>query len=788
LESDSEIGTLQQDESSGLGREFPERDFCIAPPDRSLLSCTSQIAKLRHDHAAREAQVSSIEVMLAALRTSTSSRVTALLRAAKYLRREHISTLSKRISTFVRLRTKYGLKRLLGPRISARLSHALAIARFCFRRLRNLANSLDAHKEAYLDYAAHALGGHSWHYGLRRAKPPPTERCDVRLIAYYLPQYHPIPENDRWWGTGFTEWRNVTRAFPVFAGHNQPRLPGELGFYDLRIPEVMRQQIELAKQHGISAFCFHFYWFGGKRLLELPIENFLQNGDLDFKFCLCWANENWTRRWDGADNELLIAQSHNAEDDIALIRYLNRYFDDPRYLRIRGKPALTVYRPGILPDAEATVIRWRAEAKRAGLPGLFLIATNSFGFSEYDECGFDALSEFPPHEIRSPRNNNLVVLHQDYQGNVYSYAGILESIKATSKEGDSAAQRTVFPGVMPCWDNTARRPLRGNVFYGSTPVLFYEWLMHSIARAKRNAEEERIVFINAWNEWSEGAYLEPDQRFGYGYLAACAAAITDDVKVDSRVAALFKQQRDSFKANHRRAVAIHLYYDDLATWFAQRVADFGDVDVYMTVPRAIDWDTAQAVRESFGQAYILEVDNRGRDIRPFLTMYSRFLEGGYDFVCKLHSKKSLHLSEGDRWRVDMVGQLLGPAARDALNTYQSKSSVGILAPRGSLESLANPDTRLRSAKNLLNLAARLNCKITFRESFVAGSMFWFRPSALQNLYQLFVQGLEFEPELGQVDGTIAHAIERIVCIAAKAAGMSTREYGDTPINRPSQWR
>src|SRR6266436_5244820 len=172
----------------------------------------------------------------------------------------------------------------------------------------------------------------------------------------------------------------------------------------------MRQQIELAKQHGISAFCFHFYWFGGKRLLELPIENFLQNGDLDFKFCLCWANENWTRRWDGADNELLIAQSHNAEDDIALIRYLNRYFDDPRYLRISGKPALTVYRPGILPDAEATVTRWRAEAKRAGLPGLFLIATNSFGFSEYDECGFDALSEFPPHEIRSPRNNNLVVL------------------------------------------------------------------------------------------------------------------------------------------------------------------------------------------------------------------------------------------------------------------------------------------------------------------------------------------------------------------------------------------
>jgi lipopolysaccharide biosynthesis protein len=769
-------------------REEVAGEVSISTLDHSLSSCTSEIGSLRHDRAAHEAQVSSLKARVSALRTSASSRITASLRVANYLWSAHISTQSKRISMSIRPRIKYGLKRLLGPRIAGYLSHALTIARLCYRRVRNLANSRDAYKEVYLAYAAHALGGHSWHYGARRAKPPPTERCDVRLIAYYLPQYHPIPENDRWWGTGFTEWRNVARALPVFPGHNQPRLPGELGFYDLRVPDVMRQQIELAKLHGVSAFCFHFYWFGGKRLLELPIENFLRNSDLDFKFCLCWANENWTRRWDGADQEILIAQSHSAEDDIAFIRYLSRYFTDPRYLRINGKPVLTVYRPDILPDAKAMVTRWRTEAKRAGLPGLFLIATNSFGFSRYDEYGFDALSEFPPHATWSPQDNNLVLLHPDYQGKVYSYAGLFESIKAISKEGDSTPRRTIFPGVMPCWDNTPRRPLAGNVFHGSTPALFYEWLTHSIARAKRNAEDERMVFINAWNEWSEGAYLEPDQWLGYGYLAACAAAITDDVRVDSRVAALFERQRESFKVNHRRAVAIHLYYEDLAPWFAEQVADFGGADVYITVPRTIDWDAAQAVRESFHQAYILEIDNRGRDIRPFLAMYSRFLKGHYDFVCKLHSKKSLHLSEGNQWRVDMVRQLLGPAARDALNTYQSKSSVGILAPRGSLESLANPSIRLRSEKNLIALAALLNYKLTFRELFVAGSMFWFRPSALQNLYQLFVQGFEFEPELGQVDGTIAHAMERIVCIAAKAAGMSTREYGEAPISRPSQWR
>jgi hypothetical protein len=251
---------------------------------------------------------------------------------------------SHQLSEPVCLEIKHGLG-FLGPKISAYLSGVLATTRY----RRNLGqvvksgeNFLDLYKAAYLIHAQRALAGHSPHYGARIGKSPPTDRCDVQLIAYYLPQYHPIPENDRWWGPGFTEWRNVARAFPVFAGHNQPRVPAELGYYDLRIPEVMHQQIALAKLHGISAFCFHFYWFGGKRLLELPIENFLRNSDLDFKFCLCWANENWTRRWDGADQDILVAQSHSAEDDVAFIRYLTKYFNDPRYLRIHGKPVLTV--------------------------------------------------------------------------------------------------------------------------------------------------------------------------------------------------------------------------------------------------------------------------------------------------------------------------------------------------------------------------------------------------------------------------------------------------------------
>lgn len=348
---------------------------------------------------------------------------------------------------------------------------------------------------------------------------------DIKLIAFYLPQYHPIPENDMWWGEGFTDWRNVAKAVPQFGGHYQPRLPDELGFYDLRLLEVLKRQIELAQQYGIYGFCFHYYWFNGKKLLEQPLNQFLSHPELDFKFCICWANENWTRRWDGLENEILIAQTHSIENDIAFIKELELLFKDPRYIRINGRPVLIVYRVGLFPDAKKTAERWRKYCKQQGIGEIYLIAAQGFGFSDPRPYGFDAAVEFPPHTMHNCANitSNIKIFNPDFSGNIFDYEDFVKS-KIYLKTAPFKLFNTVSPG----WDNTARRMNNASIFYGSNPEIYKEWLSN-VAKFTRkiHAKEERFVFINAWNEWAEGAYLEPDTKYGYGYLQATSEVVLD---------------------------------------------------------------------------------------------------------------------------------------------------------------------------------------------------------------------------------------------------------------------
>jgi lipopolysaccharide biosynthesis protein len=346
----------------------------------------------------------------------------------------------------------------------------------------------------------------------------------VRAIAFHLSQFHPIPENDRWWGPGFTEWTNVTRARPNFDGHYQPHLPADLGFYDLRVPEAREQQAALARASGIHGFCYYYYWFAGKRLLERPVEEMRESGRPDFPYCFCWANENWTRRWDGADREILIAQNPSRADDERLVRDLLPHFRDPRYVRVDGRPLFMVYRVGVLPDVRASVAIWRDVCRREGVGDLYLCAVKTYDTSDPSQYGFDALVEFPPHGVRTPPVNAQVdIVNPDYDGQIVDYRRfVLDSLARA--ESPYRVHRTVMPG----WDNTARRPDHAVTFINATPEIYEIWLREVVARVmEQHRGDERLVFINAWNEWAESAHLEPDRRFGRQYLEATRRALAD---------------------------------------------------------------------------------------------------------------------------------------------------------------------------------------------------------------------------------------------------------------------
>jgi lipopolysaccharide biosynthesis protein len=344
----------------------------------------------------------------------------------------------------------------------------------------------------------------------------------VRLVAFYLPQFHPIPENDEWWGKGFTEWANVTRAYPRFVGHYQPRLPSALGFYDLRHVETIRKQADLARRYGIYGFCFHHYWFNGRRILDTPLNLLLANHDIDLPFCINWANENWTRRWDGHDQEVLLAQQHSPEDDLAFAKAAEPILRDRRYIRIDGRPLLMLYRPGILPDAAATLRCWRSFFTDAGIGNPYLVMAQAFGDGDPQKYGFDAVVGFPPfwtaYEVPW---QHVKVFDRSFKGAVIAY----EDMAAATLTNYRDSVR-LFPGVCPSWDNEARRPGRGFSFVESTPAKYGAWLMQACkASMQMHQGDSRLVFINAWNEWAEGAYLEPDRHFGFAYLAETARVL-----------------------------------------------------------------------------------------------------------------------------------------------------------------------------------------------------------------------------------------------------------------------
>lgn len=613
----------------------------------------------------------------------------------------------------------------------------------------------------------------------KRQNPPRKAGSDVKVVAFYLPQFHLFPENEAWWGAGFNEWTNVTKAQPVYLGHEQPKLPADLGFYDLTAPGVMTRQAAMAKSYGLDGFCFHFYWFGGKRLMEQPLLNWLNDPKIDFPFMLCWANENWTRRWDGADHDVLIAQQHSPEDDEAFLRHLAQYMRDPRYIRVDGKPVLIVYRPSILPDAWATLERWRRLAEgELGLGGLHLVATTSFGFKDYAELGFDALVEFPPHgESTQVLNDSRQILADGFKGIIYSYPELVARSRAAADPDGR-----VYPTAFPAWDNTARKPLEGHIFADASPALFRDWLAACFARARRTLPEpERFVFVNAWNEWAEGAILEPDRRYGHANLWAVADVVEENAPRDAALERLAEAANAVAKASGPHVAVLHAYYPDVARELAADLAASGLRDVILTVPDAIDANALSDLIAAFDAPHVVLTPNRGRDMAPFLAALA-YIEARFpdrwDWVLKLHTKRSPHRQDGAAWRRKLVRGLMPGGEPDAISAALADPKAGIVCGASALMA-ASGDAMEWNRPHTDALAARLGLEpLGERDLFVAGSMFWARRSALAPLVALGLGPHDFDPEVGQLDATLAHAMERIIAPLAARRGFAVVSVPD----------
>ncbi|WIY82641.1 glycoside hydrolase family 99-like domain-containing protein [Propionimicrobium sp. PCR01-08-3] len=348
----------------------------------------------------------------------------------------------------------------------------------------------------------------------------------AQIVPFYLPQFHDSPQNNRWWGDGFTEWTNVTSAIPGYRGHYQPKIPTDLGFYDLALDSVRQKQADLAKAHGIAGFMYYYYWFSGERLLNLPIEK-MRASDVDMPYSIMWANENWTRRWDGRSQDILIGQDYSRIPAEDFIDDIMEFLSDPRYMRVDGKALISVYRPGQMKNFPDVVSTWRKRAREAGVGELFVLAVAVA--DEFDGVGADVTSlgldgtlQFPPHNlpwVAGPATD--VGLDQRWRGNFMSYPATVDASLAMT--GELSNQN--YPGAMVTFDNTARRQWKADTWYGSNPYTFHRWVMGLISAVLPREPKDRLVFINAWNEWAEGAILEPTTRFGRTYLLAIRDAV-----------------------------------------------------------------------------------------------------------------------------------------------------------------------------------------------------------------------------------------------------------------------
>lgn len=518
----------------------------------------------------------------------------------------------------------------------------------------------------------------------------PDVRKSVRAIAFYLPQFHPIPENDAWWGKGFTEWTNVRSAMPFFDGHYQPHVPDDdLGYYDLRDTSVMRKQIEIAKQYGIEGFCFYVYWFSGKRLLEMPVDNYLADPQLDHPFCVCWANENWSRRWDGSEHEILMGQDYSDEHDLEFIADMAKYLRDPRYIRVEGKLLLIIYRPNLFPDMAKTAGRWRKWCRDNGFGELFIAYVQSFDNSPPDKYALDAAIEFPPSGwYATPEAIEDIDPNPGFSGRLLEWRHLVRR-----SDPYETTEPWVLRGACPSWDNTARRKGAATIFHRSSPKLFKRWLLNAFSDTINRiaVPDRRLVFINAWNEWAEGAHLEPDKRYGYAWLDAVRYAHLAAVKSSIAIVT-----HDAFPAG-AQLLCLHLART-LTDHFGFHVhlVSLGEGKLLRQYADSctLDYVPVDKMKSESTLSFAKALKNRGISLALVNTSASgiiipTFKEAGITCVSLIHELPSVLSSRGLKEHVHAIARhadkivFAAPQVKDGFESFLGHSvSQAVIRPQG----------------------------------------------------------------------------------------------------------
>ncbi len=602
---------------------------------------------------------------------------------------------------------------------------------------------------------------------------------DPRIVAIYLPQFHPFKENDDTWGKGFTEWANVTSSVPRFVGQHQPVLPSDLGFYDLRTPGVMKQQIDLAKKYGIYGFQFYYYWFSGKKVMDMPINTILDNPEWDFNFSICWANENWTKKWDGGDNEIIFEQKDKSNDPLKFIEDTAAILNDKRYICENGKPMLTVYRVELLNDPKRYVDVWRQYFRQKFNKDLWLVGHSYSKDVNPLDLGFDATMDFTPVGSLQPDlkpwiddrkyltdkfRQNRKLIDQEWKGEIIDFRFI-----AKQEIANLVNNHHLYKTISPSWSNEARRKGNGGyTFYNSSPEIFANWLDKLlINEIDTNKRKSPIVYINAWNEWAESAMLEPSRHMGHSSLLRTAEILSKHSgnKINRST---FPPYRLSYSIKSKLAVIVHLFYPDMWSDFSEQLKNI-DVpfDLYISIPEQHINISIDKISKYHINTNRVVVPNRGRDVLPFITIMNRLRKlDNYQYFLKLHTKKSTHRDDGGEWFKDVLGRLV-PGDVSSILSALANESTGLIGPSGHLVSLSRHMSGNRGdIAELVSMMSDTSYEEIVDDEekfpFIGSTMFWGRIDFLEPLLDTYLMVSDFPAEDGQIDNTIAHAIERVL--------------------------